>query len=185
MSKCCNGGIRTCFTCLIRLIFVMKHAAHEDLLIHYRFERLNKIVSLSSISNEPLGIAHLGKEVSCVLLGIIDKGFCESAYWVSVVKWNSVLYLWIKSGVEAELRYNVLMQLKESPDDIGDRFIWWAWFFEVYDWIGWHHECHGGYTWGEKDSHVEIGKTRGDGRSDFSWVCMSSQDQKDAWLVLV
>jgi hypothetical protein len=47
---------------------------------------LNKIVSLSSIPNKPLGIAHLGKEVSCVLLGIIDKSLCESADRVSVVK---------------------------------------------------------------------------------------------------
>ncbi len=79
MSKCCNGGFRASFASLIWLIFVVKHSAHEDFLIHYRFERLNKVVCLSRIPNQPLGIPHFGKQVISILLGIIYQGLCKSA----------------------------------------------------------------------------------------------------------
>jgi hypothetical protein len=70
---CCGAS----FACLVRLILVVKHPAYEDLLVHYRFERLDKVVSLCCISNEPLGIAHLRKEVSGVLLTVISQSLCE------------------------------------------------------------------------------------------------------------
>ena len=163
---CCGASL----ACLVRLILVVKHPAYEDLLVHYRFERLDKVVGLCCISNEPLGIAHLGKEVSGVLLTVISQSLCECTDWLSVIKWNSILYLWVQGGIETKLWYNILMQLKESPDHIGDRFVWWTWFFEVYDWICGHHERHGGYTWGEHNGDVEVGITRWHRGSDLCWV---------------
>jgi hypothetical protein len=70
---CCGASL----ACLVRLILVVKHPAYEDLLVHYRFERLDKVVGLCCISNEPLGIAHLRKEVSGVLLTVISQSLCE------------------------------------------------------------------------------------------------------------
>jgi hypothetical protein len=40
---------------------------------------LNKVVCLSSIPNQPLGIPHFGKQVISILLGIIYQGLCKSA----------------------------------------------------------------------------------------------------------
>ncbi len=56
----------------------MEHAADEDFLVHDRLQRLYEVVGLGCVANEPLGIAHLGEEVVCVFLGVVDKGMSES-----------------------------------------------------------------------------------------------------------
>ena len=56
----------------------MQHATYEDFLVHDRLQRLYKVVGLGCIADKPLGIAHLGEEVVCVFLGVVDKGMSES-----------------------------------------------------------------------------------------------------------
>lgn len=98
------------------IILVVLHPTDEGLLVK-DLRILPRIGEcLLSVENQGLCIAHLGKKIVCVLLGVILKGLGKGTDGLWIAKGDVIGLLDIDCGERRPLVNNEVMKLHVAPD---------------------------------------------------------------------